>query len=83
MDREDLERRDEVRQGNALVALPLLVVRLVINEDEEGFVIALEADLVNDSLAASHLVCRVLREVVLSGGCLLLDRKSDCRCRLV
>ena len=66
MNGEDLEGGDEMRQGDALVTLPLLVGLLIIHEDDEGLVVALEADLVNLSLAASHFVwceeeSRVLR----------------------
>jgi hypothetical protein len=63
---EDLEGRDEVRHGDALVALPLLVGLDVIDEDKEVIVLALVVDLGLSGLAASHLECLVwgLRMVV-------------------
>lgn len=55
---EDLEAGDEVCQGHALVALPLLEQLGVINEDDEVLAIALVTLVVNlglAGLASSHL----------------------------
>lgn len=53
---EDLERGDEVSEGDALVSLPLLVGLKIIDEDDE-VVAALVVDLGLLSLAASHCRC--------------------------
>lgn len=50
---EDLERGDEVSQGDALVGLPLLVGLDIVDEDDK-VIAALEVDLGLLSLAASH-----------------------------
>lgn len=64
---EDLERRDEVSHGNALVSLPLVVRLDIINENDEVVVVALVVALGLEGFAASHLDgvvaegCRVIR----------------------
>lgn len=51
---EDLEGRDEVRHGDGLVLLPLLVVGDVVNEDEEVVLLALVVDLDLRRLSLDH-----------------------------
>ena len=51
---EDLEGRDEVRHGDGLVTLPLLVVGDIINEDEEVVLLALVVDLDLRSFSLDH-----------------------------
>lgn len=51
---EDLERGDEVRHGDGLVALPLLIKLRILNEDEEIVGLALVVDLELLSLATNH-----------------------------
>lgn len=58
---EDLERGDEVSEGDALVSLPLLVGLNIIDEDDE-VVAALVVDLGLLSLAASHCGCAGVRK---------------------
>lgn len=51
---EDLEGRDEVRHGDGLVTLPLLVVGDIVNEDEEVVLLALVVDLDLRSFSLDH-----------------------------
>ncbi len=51
---ENLEGRDKVSEGNALVSLPLLVDLGVIDKDDEVISVALEVDLVLCRLSAGH-----------------------------
>ncbi|KAI6754273.1 hypothetical protein HG530_012787 [Fusarium avenaceum] len=64
---EDLERGDEVSEGDALVSLPLLVGLNIIDEDDE-VVAALVVDLGLLSLAASHCGCVLVRKEICVGG---------------
>lgn len=67
MSNEDLERGDEVSEGDALVSLPLLVGLNIIDEDDE-VVAALVVDLGLLSLAASHCGCVLVRKEICVGG---------------
>jgi hypothetical protein len=64
-----LERRHDLRQGNALVALPAAEFRDAVDEDDEVLVCALVDDLGPGDLAAHIGWCEYLarRESVLIG----------------
>ena len=67
MRNEDLVGRDEVGQGDGLVALPLLEGLDVVDEDEEVLGAALVVDLGRGGCALDHLdvcVCVCVKVVV-------------------
>lgn len=55
MSGEDLEGRNKVGEGNALVAAPLVIRVDVVNKDDKVVVGAFVVDLSLDRFTASHL----------------------------